>query len=83
MDRTYWCEVGQFLPGEKVVSQQTEVRLYDGEDRVSKGEATSYPYIKISHPVICTCIDNIAKGTLAILSMVHASQECSFPSDKL
>ena len=34
MDRTYWFEVGTFLPGEKVVSQQSGVRLYDGEDRV-------------------------------------------------
>ena len=35
MDRTYWYELGQFAAGEKVVSQQPGVRLYDGEDRVS------------------------------------------------
>lgn len=35
MDRTYWFEVGTFLPGEKVVSQQSGVRLYDGEDRTT------------------------------------------------
>ena len=33
MDRTYWYE-HEFLPGEKVLSQQGGVRLYDGEDRV-------------------------------------------------
>ena len=35
MDRTYWYEIGQFLPGEKVVSQQPGVRLYDGEDKTT------------------------------------------------
>ena len=35
MDRTYWIEVGQFLPGEKVILQQRVVRLYEGEERVS------------------------------------------------
>lgn len=35
MDRTYWCEFGTFLPGEKGVGQQRGVRLYDGDDRVS------------------------------------------------
>ena len=34
MDRAYWFEIGHFLPGEKVVSQQSGVRLYDGEDKV-------------------------------------------------
>lgn len=34
MDRTYWYEIGQFLPGERVVSQQSGVRLYDGEEKV-------------------------------------------------
>lgn len=35
MDRTYWIQVGQFLPGEKVILQQKVVRLYDGDERVS------------------------------------------------
>lgn len=35
MDRTYWIQVGQFLPGEKVILQQKVVRLYDGEESVS------------------------------------------------
>lgn len=35
MDRVYWVEVGQLLPGEKVVSQQSSIRLYDGEDKTS------------------------------------------------
>ena len=34
MDRTYWVETNDFLPGEKVVAQQVTVRLYDGEDKV-------------------------------------------------
>ena len=34
MDRTYWFEIGHYLPGEKVMSQQSGVRLYDGEDKV-------------------------------------------------
>ena len=37
MDRMYWLELGQFQPGEEVVSQQAGLRLYDGEDRVSMG----------------------------------------------
>jgi len=36
MDRTYWLEEVGFLPGEKVVAQQTVVRLYDGEDKVTR-----------------------------------------------
>ena len=36
MDRTYWVEANDFLPGEKVVAQQATVRLYDGEDKVLK-----------------------------------------------
>lgn len=35
MDRTYWYEIGQFLPGEKVVSQQPGVRLYEGEEKTT------------------------------------------------
>ena len=34
MDRTYWCEFGHFQPGEKEVTQQRGVRLYDGDERV-------------------------------------------------
>ena len=34
MDRTYWLEGNDFLPGEKVVAQQATVRLYDGEEKV-------------------------------------------------
>lgn len=34
MDRTYWVETNDFLPSEKVVAQQTSVRLYDGEEKV-------------------------------------------------
>jgi len=34
MDRTYWLEHGKFLPGEKVISQQPGLRIYEGEDRV-------------------------------------------------
>jgi hypothetical protein len=34
MDRTYWVEAGDFLPGEKTVVQQVTVRLYDGEEKV-------------------------------------------------
>ena len=34
MDRSYWYELGHFLPGEKSVCQLSGVRLYDGEDRV-------------------------------------------------
>lgn len=36
MDRTYWVEANDLLPGEKVVAQQATVRLYDGEDKVQK-----------------------------------------------
>ena len=35
MDRTYWINSNELLVGETVVSQQSGVRLYDGEDRVS------------------------------------------------
>ena len=35
MDRTYWFELGQFHTGERPVSQQPGVRLYDGEEKVS------------------------------------------------
>ena len=34
MNRSYWYELGHFLPGEKSVCQLSGVRLYDGEDRV-------------------------------------------------
>ena len=34
MDRTYWVDAGDLLPGEKVVGQQVTVRLYDGEEKV-------------------------------------------------
>ncbi len=34
MDRTYWVEANDLLPGEKVVAQQATVRLYDGEEKV-------------------------------------------------
>ena len=36
MDRTYWVDTGELLLGETVISQQPGLRLYDGEDRVSK-----------------------------------------------
>lgn len=35
MDRTYWIDSGELFVGETVVSQQSGLRLYDGEDRVS------------------------------------------------
>ena len=35
MDRTYWLEEVNLLLGEKVIVQQTGVRLYDGEEKVS------------------------------------------------
>lgn len=35
MDRTYWVEANDLLPGEKVVAQQATVRLYDGEDKTT------------------------------------------------
>ena len=34
MDRSYWYEHGEFVPGEKVLFQQGGIRLYDGEERV-------------------------------------------------
>lgn len=34
MDRTYWVEANDLLPGEKIVAQQATVRLYDGEEKV-------------------------------------------------
>eukprot|EP00731_Ephydatia_muelleri_P031182 Em0022g696a len=40
MDRTYWIQVGQFLPGEKVILQQKVVRLYDGDERTSFDSGT-------------------------------------------
>ena len=36
MDRTYWVDSGDLLLGETVVSQQSGLRLYDGEDRVTE-----------------------------------------------
>ena len=35
MDRTYWVDSGDLLLGETVVSQQSGLRLYDGENRVT------------------------------------------------
>ena len=42
MDRTYWVEAGDFLPGEKSVVQQVTVRLYDGEEKVKLGGIPNY-----------------------------------------
>jgi ESCRT-II complex subunit VPS36 len=33
MNRSYWCELGQLLPGEKLIHQASEVRIYDGDER--------------------------------------------------
>ena len=44
MDRTYWEDSGDQLLGETVVSQQSGVRLYDGEDRVTHQPPFTAPY---------------------------------------
>ena len=44
MDRLYWCDGGNFLPGEKSVGQQRGVRLYDGEERVNSLHFLQYFY---------------------------------------
>ena len=36
MDRLTWCDES-LLPGEVNILQQSGVRLYDGEERVSEG----------------------------------------------
>ena len=36
MDRFYWVAANEHFLGENVVAQQSDVRLYNGEDRVGR-----------------------------------------------
>lgn len=53
MDRFYWVDANDLLPGEKVVALQATVRLYDGEEKVG----LSIFLITDHHTTYCT--DNI------------------------
>ena len=56
MDRTYWVEPNDLLPGEKVVAQQSRVRLYDGEEKVQTLECAT---LIIEHHAAVAPIDNV------------------------
>lgn len=51
MDRFYWITANEHFLGENIIAQQTDVRLYNGDDRV--GSITRLLFK-------CTyCIDNV------------------------